>query len=81
MNAFDLLHHNISQPSLGNQLPAKPDTDGFCMEADEAFSCIPFHHLVQKYGIKQPGIQSHLNLPQPFFLPWIFDYDSSITKI
>lgn len=61
---FDLLYHDISQD---NHLTAKPDTDGFCAEADEERSCIPFHHLVQKYGNKQPGILSHLKLPQSFF--------------
>lgn len=50
---FDLLYQDISQD---NHLTAKPDTDGFCAEADEERSCIPFHHLVQKYGNKQPGI-------------------------
>ena len=49
---FDLLHHNSSQQPLGNQLPAKPNTNDFCTEADEELSCIPLHNLVQKYGNK-----------------------------
>lgn len=64
---FGLLHHDTIQPPLGNHVPAKPDTDGFCMEADEELSCIPFHHLAQKCDNKQPGMQSHVILPQPLF--------------
>lgn len=54
---LDLIHHNGKQLPLGNNLLANSDAGGFCSEADEELSCIPFNCLVQRYCNKLPGIQ------------------------